>query len=98
MTRSALPVEDEQTAEALTRLALACFLSDLGVDAWCKMPALSRRSFAESHGISLDVLPAVNHAIARYVLDEAQLQRAHRNAALNQLFATSNAGLLEVDS
>ena len=86
----------EETAQALARLATACFLSDVGVEAWCKLPGAARRSFAQAHGIPLDILPAVNQVIAGYVVDEAQLQQAHRNAALRSLFdGDSDSSLLE---
>jgi hypothetical protein len=93
MSGTPLPLPEE-TAQAFMRLATACFLSDLGIEAWCKLPRAARLSFAEAHGIALEVLPAVNQIIARYVVDDTQLQTAHRNAALGSLFAPDPA-LLE---
>lgn len=85
----------EETAQAFARLATACFLAGVDVEAWCKLPGSARRSFAQAHGISLEVLPAVNQAIARFVVDESSLQTAHRNAVLGSLFEATHSSLLE---
>jgi hypothetical protein len=88
VTGAPLPLPEE-TAQAFTRLATACFLSDLGIEAWCKLPGAARRSFAQAHrrmAFPSMYCSLVNQAIARFVLDDTQLQTAHRNAALGSLF------------
>ena len=71
---------------SIARLATACFLADMGLAEWLKLPPSAQQRFAVGQGIGPEDLVRANHVLGTYLQSELEGTRRHRAGMLDAIF------------